>query len=97
MIYHLLRLALKLLACLPFGVLYFLADMVYYLLYYIVRYRRKIVRRNLVESFPEKDLPEIKRIEKEFYRFFADMTLESCKLASLSREEMKRRMKFVKR
>ena len=95
MIYHLLRFALKLLACLPFGVLYFLADVVYYLLYYIVRYRRKIVRRNLAESFPEKDLPEIKRIEKKFYRFFADMTLESCKLASLSQEEMKLRMKFV--
>lgn len=94
MIYHLLRFFLKLLSYIPFGVMYLLADGVYSVLYYVVRYRRKIVRRNLTESFPEKDAAEIKRIEKKFYRFFADMMLESCKLASLSKEKMKCRMKF---
>ena len=94
MIYHLLRLFLKLLSYIPFGVLYFLADGISCLLYDVVRYRRKIVRRNLTESFPEKSPTEIRRIEHKFYRFFADMMLESCKLASLSQEEMKRRMQF---
>lgn len=67
----------------------------YYPLYYVVRYRRAIVRKNLVESFPEKSLGEIVAIEKRFYHFFMDMILESCKLATLSPDEMKRRMKFV--
>lgn len=94
MIYHLLRFFLKLLSYIPFRVLYILSDGLFYPLYYLIRYRRKIVRRNLTESFPEKNLSEIKHVEKRFYRFFTDMILESCKLASISQDEIKRRMKF---
>ncbi len=95
MMYHLLRLLLKLFSFVPWRVLYVLSDALYGLLYYVVRYRRKIVRRNLTESFPAKDLPELRQIERKFYRFFADMILETCKYATLSQEEIRRRMKFV--
>ena len=94
MIYHLLRFFLKLLSYIPFRVLYVLSDGLFYPLYYLVRYRRKIVRRNLTESFPEMEAAGIRSVEKKFYRFFADMILESCKLASMSQEEIMRRMKF---
>lgn len=95
MTYHLLRFFLKLISRLPFRVLYILADVVYFLLYYIIRYRRRIVRKNLTEAFPEKSPAEIKKIEKEFYHFFADNLLESCKMANMSPEEMSRRMNFT--
>lgn len=95
MMYHVLSFFLKLLAYIPFCVLYFLSDCLYYLLYYVVRYRRPIVRKNLTESFPGKDGNEIKRIEKTFYRFFTDQVLESCKMAAISPEEMRKRMKFT--
>jgi len=95
MMYHLLSFFLKLLSYIPFGVLYVLSDCLFYPLYYIVRYRRKVVRRNLTESFPEKSEQEIKRIEKGFYRFFTDQVLESCKMMTISPEEITRRMKFV--
>lgn len=95
MMYHVLSFFLKLLAYIPFCVLYFLSDCLYYLLYYVVRYRRPIVRKNLTESFPGKDGTEIKRIEKTFYRFFTDQVLESCKMAAISPEEMRKRMKFT--
>lgn len=95
MIYHLLRLLLKLLSYIPFGMLYALSDGMFYPLYYIVRYRRKIVRRNLTESFPGKSPEEIRRLEKKFYHFFIDMMIESCKLAFMSPEEIKKRMRFV--
>ena len=95
MIYHLLRFLLKLLSDIPFRVLYILSDGLFCLLYYLAGYRRKVVRQNLTESFPEKSLPEIRRIEKKFYSFFAAMILESCKLASVSPEEIRRRMKFT--
>lgn len=94
MMYHLLRFFLKLLSYIPWRVMYGLSDGLFYLLYYMVGYRRKIVRKNLSESFPEKDLSDIKRIEKGFYRFFADMLLESCKLAFMSEDEIRERMKF---
>ena len=95
MICHLLSFCLKLLSYIPFRVMYILSDVLFYVLYYVVRYRRKIVRRNLTESFPEKDGQEIKRIEKKFYRYFTDQVLESCKMATISPEEMSRRMRFT--
>lgn len=95
MIYHLLSFFLKLLSRIPFRAMYVLSDGLFYLLYYIVRYRRPLVRKNLTESFPEKGEQEIKRIEKNFYRYFTDQVLESCKMATISPEEMSKRMKFT--
>lgn len=95
MMYYLLRFFLKLLSYIPFCVLYVFSDGLFYLLYYGTGYRRKTVRQNLTESFPGRSLPEVRRIEKKFYRFFADMIVESCKLASVSPEEIRRRMKFT--
>ena len=71
-----------------------ISDCLFYLIYYVARYRRKVVRTNLTESFPGKDLKEIKSIEKKFYRFFTDNLLESCKMTTISQEEIKRRMNF---
>ena len=95
MMFHLLSFFLKLLSYIPFRVLYVLSDFLFYPLYYIARYRRRVVRRNLTESFPEKSEQEIKRIEKEFYHFFTDQVLETCKMATVSPDEIKRRMKFT--
>ena len=95
MIYHLLSFFLKLLSYTPFCVLYVLSDCLFYLLYYVVRYRRRIVRKNLTESFPEKSEQEIIQIEKKFYQYFTDQVLESCKMATISSEEMSKRMKFT--
>lgn len=94
MMYHLLSFFLKLLSYIPFGVLYFLSDGLYCLLYYVIRYRRRVVRKNLAESFPEKSERDILQLEKKFYHFFTDQVLESCKMASISPEEIKRRMTF---
>ena len=93
--YQLIYLLVKALAYIPFPVLYAISDMMYYPLYYVVRYRRAIVRKNLTESFPEKSHQEIITIEKRFYHCFMDMILESCKLATISEDEMKKRMNFV--
>ena len=64
---------------LPMSVLHFLSTLLFYPIYYIVRYRRKVVRDNLVKSFPEKPLEEVKRIEKNFYRLLCDYFMEMIK------------------
>lgn len=79
----------------PFGVLYVLSDILFFPFYHIIRYRRKIVRKNLTESFPEKSEEEIVGIEKRFYHSFIDIALESCKLMSISPEEISRHIKFT--
>lgn len=83
-----------LLSLLPLRVLYFLSNLFYYPLYYCIRYRRSIVRKNLTGSFPEKEIKEIVRIEKEFYQFFCDYIVETIKLLTLSRKQLMRRMTF---
>lgn len=92
--YHLLQGFWNLLSFLPFCVMYILSDILFYPLYYWIRYRRKVVRKNLIESFPKKNLSEIKKIEKQFYHFFIDTIFETCKMASISKDEMRKRMKF---
>lgn len=95
MAYRMLRVFLKLLSYIPFKALYIISGGLSLLLYYLVRYRRKVVRKNLTECFPDKSEAEIKRIEHGFYRFFADNILETCKMAYMSAEEMSRRMRFT--
>lgn len=95
MMYHLLSFLLKLISYIPFRALYVLSDGLYYILYYIIRYRRNIVRKNLTESFPTMEGKEILQVEKKFYRYFTDQVLESCKMATISPEEMKKHMKFT--
>ena len=91
MIYYII----KLIGSIPFRILYGLSDVLFVPFYYLVRYRRHIVRKNLTESFPNKSQREIVEIEKRFYHSFLDVALETCKLLTLSKEEMMRRMRFV--
>ncbi len=82
------------LSLLPLKLLYILSDGIFYLIYYIVKYRRHIVRKNLTDSFPDKTQAEIIKIEKGFYSWFCDYIVETIKLFSMSEKEIKRRMTF---
>ena len=90
--YYLIYFIVKALSYIPFWALYILSDIMYYPLYYVIRYRRKIVRKNLTESFPEKSHEEIVATEKKFYRYFMDMILESSKMASISPAEIRKQI-----
>ena len=85
---------LGLLSLLPLCVLYLLSDGLYFFVYKVFAYRRNVVHENLKTSFPEKGEMEIETIEKEFYHWFCDYILETIKLISISRKEIKRRMVF---
>ncbi len=69
---------------LPFRVLYWLSDFLYIVAYYVVGYRKKVVRQNLKNSFPKLSEEELKRIEKAFYRHFVDFLVESVKSLTIS-------------
>lgn len=90
----LLNTPLRALALLPLGALYVISDGVALLLRHVVRYRRKVVRKNLAESFPDKSVAELRDIERRFYRNFADYIFETVKLLHISDKEMSRRMVF---
>lgn len=93
-VYSPLYLWFKLHALLPLRVLYLLADLLYVPLYYVVRYRRKLVFENMRNSFPDKSEKELRRLEKQFYHHFCDYIVETIKLLHISEREMRRRMIF---
>jgi KDO2-lipid IV(A) lauroyltransferase len=64
--YYLVYGILYLFSLLPFWILYFISDIFYGLLYYILGYRKKVVMDNLYIAFPEKTEQERKRIAKNF-------------------------------
>lgn len=85
---------LYLISLLPFPVFYLFSDFIYFLLYRVVGYRKKVVFENLKNSFPEKSHYELKKIEKDFYRYLCDLFLETIKTLTISRSEAVKRCKF---
>lgn len=79
---------------LPLRVLYLLSDIGFIIVYHVVRYRRKIVRKNLTTSFPDKSLKEIKHIERRFYHFLCDYFNETIKLLSISPDRLLKHIEF---
>jgi Kdo2-lipid IVA lauroyltransferase/acyltransferase len=86
---------IKVLSRLPFSVLYAISDLLFFLSFYVVKYRRKLVFKNLKSSFPEKSNFELREIEKAFYKNLCDYAVEMIKLLTISREELESRVKFV--
>ena len=84
---------LRLFSRLPLWILYRISDLLFLLVYFVVRYRRKVVRENLSRSFPDRSKQERRLIERRFYRFFCDYAVETIKLLTISEAEMRRRMK----
>lgn len=93
-VYYIIYTILFLHALLPFRLLYLLSDILYFLVYYIVRYRLKVVRKNLIGSFPEKSKKEIRYIERKFYKHLCDYFVETIKLLHISDEKIQKRLTF---
>ena len=88
-------LLIRILSLLPLPILYFLADaLLYPLMYYVVRYRRAIVAKNLRLSFPEKTDQQCLFLERQFYRRFASTIMEIIYGYRISDEEMRQRFVF---
>lgn len=79
---------------LPFFILYRFADLLYFLLSYVIGYRKQVIYNNLKNSFPDKSDDEIKKIRKQFYRNFSDQMLESLKLLTISKKDLAERLEY---
>ncbi|MBU2904579.1 lysophospholipid acyltransferase family protein [Arenibacter algicola] len=77
---------------LPMWALYRVSDLMYFLVYHVVGYRKKVVFNNLRNSFPSKNDDEIKQIAKDFYRHFCDIVLESFKRLTIGEKAIKKRL-----
>jgi len=76
---------------LPLRVLYLFSDLLYLVLYYVIKYRRNVVEANLRNSFPEKSADELSDIARRFYRHLSDMMAETLKATHMSPKEIAER------
>jgi len=82
------------LSILPMRVLHFLSDIIYVFVYYVIGYRKKVVRNNLKLAFPEKSALELLRIEKKSFHHFVDIFMEMIKSFTISEKEISKRFVY---
>ncbi len=94
LVYLLVYPLLWIISKLPFPIFYLVSDFIFFLVFYIFRYRRKTVKENLRLVFPEKSEEELNSIEKKFFGHMVDMFLEMIKSISISNKELKKRFRL---
>lgn len=93
-IYLLVYPIIWLISILPFRLLYLFSDIVYFLVYRIVKYRKKTVKENLALALPHLSDEERIIIEKKFYHHMCDVFLEMIKTLNISKNEICKRFVF---
>ncbi len=83
-----------LIASLPFWALYSVSDVFYYL-FRLSGYRRKVVVQNLRNSFPDKSEKEIQQLCREYFRYLCDLTLETFKTLTMTEQEARDRCTLI--
>jgi Kdo2-lipid IVA lauroyltransferase/acyltransferase len=93
-VYFLLYPVMWLTSILPMWWLYFSSTILYLIVYYIVGYRKKVVKDNLRLVFPEKSTAEINSIAKKFFRHLCDIIFETLKNLTIPEKELTKRFQF---
>jgi KDO2-lipid IV(A) lauroyltransferase len=89
--YLLFRLWVGILSLFSFETAYKIADFLFFMIYQVFGYRKKVVIQNLKIAFPEKSEKEILEITCKFYKHLCDIILEIFKGFSISEKEIKER------
>ncbi len=92
--YYLMKIFAQSFRLVPFWLLYIYSDVLRFILYYIVRYRRTVAFDNLHRAFPEKSEKEIREIAWKSYRNLTDIIFESFKGMVISEKTIKKRFKM---
>ena len=91
LIYILLYPILWLISILPYRLFYLFSDFIYFIVYRIIRYRIKTVRKNIAIALPHLNEKKRLNIEKKSYQHLCDLFLEMIKTLTISKEEMDKR------
>ncbi len=94
LVFYLLLPFIYLLSLLPFWVMYRVSDFMCFILFHIIKYRRKVVDINLRKSFPEKTDEEINALSRKFYAYLCDLTLETLKKLTMTKKQTLKHIKF---
>lgn len=79
----------------PFWIIYRISDLVYFILYKLFGYRKKVVSKNLEKAFPSKNNKEIKLILSDFYHNLTDIIIEGLKAFTMRRKQLLTRHRII--
>ena len=86
-----LWLGARVFAVMPYWFKYYVVEnLLFVLLYYCLRYRMKVVKTNLRNSFPEKSERELAVIRRRFYRTLSEIFVGRCLRSKTWRNTWKR-------
>lgn len=79
---------------LPLRVLYGISALCYFLLRFIVAYRKKVLEDNLHRAFPALSEAQVTKLMRANYRHLSDLLAEGIKNLGISERELRQRMKL---
>ena len=83
-----LWLGARVFAVMPYWFKYYIVEnLLFFILYYCLRYRMKVVKANLRNSFPEKSEQERAAVCRSFYRTLAEIFVDTVNMAHMSEEK----------
>lgn len=85
--YYLALPFIYLVAWLPLPAVYAISNVLYFVLYRLIGYRKQVVIQNLTNAFPEKSNAEILQLADKFYRYLCDLMLESFKTLTFTQKQ----------
>lgn len=93
--YWLQKLGIAFFSSVPLWLLYLLADFLFLINYYVIGYRKQVVRTNLRKAFPSRTIAELLLVEKKFYRYLSDQLVETFKTFRLSDADLLKRVEVL--
>ena len=78
----------------PAWLLYRISDSLYFVIYFLIGYRKEVVFNNLKNAFPEKSDTEIREIAKRYFRYLCDLLVEALKTTAMSEAYVNKHLKF---
>jgi Kdo2-lipid IVA lauroyltransferase/acyltransferase len=85
----------RLLARIPFSLLYGFASLLGWLSVRVYPYRLHVVRENLIKAFPDYNEAQLRTVIAGYYLSFAQMLVEIIKSAGMAPAEIRRRVRAV--
>jgi len=94
-VYYITVFFIRLFGLLPFSAIYKISDFLSFVLFYLVKYRRSVVYKNLKLCFPEKSEKEIRDIARKNYTNLSDLIVEAMKGFSMDFNDISKRYRIV--
>jgi KDO2-lipid IV(A) lauroyltransferase len=94
-VYTCLKGVLFIVSLVPIEVGYMFSFFLYFILGYVIRYRKKVIEANLRMVFPGKSEKEIAAIVKKYYRHLSDIFVELMYSLYIPEKILRKRIRFV--